>query len=458
MNPISSYLLAGAAGAGGKIPNKLWIFNRGLSGATFGPNDNILETHTYTASPFTSRVNAGIGLLDVKTNTMSWTKRYVIGQTTFNQNHSTNPGKPFYLKTQDKIYVSGHYGDENSDGIIVLNSSGSSITNSARLGGAISGQRGNVFTSDASVVYQTMSDTGNFSNGNTLVYGKYTLGSGSNTVSANWKSTWTNTGSSYPYVYGNVIGSGAVYTLHITYNSDYSAVAGTGFASVNLDGTQGSRYSFTVSDTYIGSTLLIDSSDNLYVSFFRAPDSNNSSRPKGQLTSYNSGFSHRFSLQPTITGNSFNTQAKPLAIDSSGNIYALVSQWYYSGGVTDVSTRRIVKVNSSGTVLWQYTINQDINEIILHPTNPNVMIIRFASAIMTQTTAALITGTWGSYTISTSTDVSFSSVSAPYTLSSGNGGISANNMSFSSNSASASVTSTGLTNDSISITSTSSLQ
>lgn len=451
MNPLVTYILSGAAGAGSKIPYKLWVFNRGLNGADFGPSDNILVTHQYTASPFTSQQNAGIGLLNVNTNSMLWTKRFVIGQTTFNQNHSTIPGSPVYLKTQDKIY-SWSRGGENSDGIVVFNSSGSSITNSARVGGSINGERGRVFTSDASVVYQLMDiDLGN------LVYGKYTLGSGSNTVTANWKSTWSG-GGNWPYHYGVVIGSSAIYTLYITYDPNY-AVASTGFVSVNLNGTQGSWYSFTLSNPYIGSTLLNDSSDNLYVSFFRVPDSNSSSRPKGHLTSYTSGFSHRFSLQPTITGNNFNTQARPLAIDSSGNIYAFVAQWYYSGGETAISTRRIVKVNSSGTVLWQYSINQDINEIILHPTNPNVMLIRFGSAFMTQTTASLITGTWGSYTISSSSDVSFSSVGAPYTLSSGSGGQSpSSNMTFSSNSASASVTSNGLTNDSISITSTSTLQ
>lgn len=456
MNVLATYLLAGAAGANKGMPYKLWVLSSSPSSVTIGPNDSIIATFNYSASPFTSQRNAVVARLNSSTDTIEWCNRYAVNHS-FNQNQSTYFGNINYNSSTNKLWVGA-----TSTTLVTLNPSNGNVINSPSPNFYSYNQSLSPFTSDGTIFYATDSQGTTFSN-----Y-KLTPGSSTNTATVNWYSTWSNIGSNMSQSgyttrnFGTVMASNnKLFTLLDVYRSvnDNTEQNATAVIATNSDGSSGNFWTFSsgyasnnINEPFGG--IFTDYSGNIYIS--KGFAARNGSYPNRRLVSYNSSMGHRYTYYPSLPGKvssgNPNLSVSVLGSDSSNNLYLGITQ--SSAGGSNYSFLRIAKVNQSGTILWQYSSNVTINSVIVHPTNSNIIVLVFSNGrIMVQKPSGLITGTWGSITIAQTSDLSLVSDSEywPANLNSGNSNI---NMSHSSQSTpSASIITVNTSGESLSVSS-----
>lgn len=157
---------------------------------------------------------------------------------------------------------------------------------------------------------------------------------------------WDSGGNSYPRG-TQVDSSGNIYI------SSLSGYDGTGFQSVvtkhNSSGTlQWQRkYGHTGSWTNVYNCA-VDSSANVFI----CGNNNATGSYKPYIAKYNT--SGTFQAQWGFTDSGNNDYAYNCATDSSGNVYAI-----FYGGAAGSGTSHIVKLDSSGTILWQRKLSSD---------------------------------------------------------------------------------------------------
>jgi len=406
MDVLTTYLLGGASGQGG-VPYKLWQLSQSPASVTFDSYDNIiLNGFSYPANPYTSQRNAGTGSLNPTTNAIRWNKRYAIGHS-FSDNASTSFGKAYYNASADKVWFGATYAS-----VVTLNPSTGEVVNSISPDTGYPYNILNVSTSDL----QTFYGTHFYSN----VVRNYKFTSSSpNTISVNWYSTWSNTASggvnesylSFISLGSVIAGGNKQFHMVGIYNRDSDSLQYSGIVATNSDGSSGNWWRFNqsnpgqaINEPYGG--IFRDHSGNIYIS--KGFASRYSSYPNRRLVSYNTSMGHRYTYYPSLPGyvssGNPNLGISVLGYDSSDNLYLGVGPGSAGNGY---SVTRIAKVNQSKTILWQYSTNITISSVVMHPTDPDAILLLFSNGlVMTQTSDELITGTWGTLTISESTDLS----------------------------------------------------
>lgn len=455
MNILLTYLLSGSAGKK-SIPYKLWVLSSQPGYVSFGPNDSIiLGGFSYTASPFTSQRNAGVARLNPITNTILWSKRYAVNHQ-FSDNESNWFGPVYYNSSANKLW-SGADGARYGTFITLNPDDGTFINSAIPVPNYISNFV--TYTSDVQTIYGT-SKRDNYN----IDVCRFTIGSSTNTATAGWYSTWSNTGADAELVQlrnqGGVYASGdKSYMLLDTYNSSNDNIMSVGIVATNSNGSSGNYWTFAnsfannnINEPFGG--IFTDYSGNIYIS--KGYAARGGSFPNRRLVSYNSSLGHRYTYYPSLPGYVSsgipNLNIVVLGSDSSNNLYLGISTIQAGLGG---SFLRIAKVNQSGTILWQYSCNTAISSVVAHPTDPNVILLLFSnSRVMTQKSSELITGTWGTITISQTSDLSLVSESEywPAQLNSGNRNFS---MTHTSQTApNPSISSTNISNQSLSVSST----
>jgi hypothetical protein len=157
---------------------------------------------------------------------------------------------------------------------------------------------------------------------------------------------WDTGGNSYPRS-TQVDSSGNIYIASL------SGYDGTGFQAVttkhNSSGTLQWQRKFGHSGSWTNPfNCAVDSSANVFI----CGNNNATGSYKPLIIKYNT--SGTFQAQWGFTDSGNNEYAYNCKVDSSGNVYAI-----FFGGAAGSGTSHIVKLDSSGTILWQRKLSSD---------------------------------------------------------------------------------------------------